>query len=125
MNDIWAVVKAAEEQLSSVHTSVPPPIRQRVFVLLCREFLRVRSHPERRRQVEVDEFVQLAMPVACRVMAAQCKHLVAAQRSAMARVHAKYERKIKEYKAAKALSLKKAKAKYRYVYKPMPQTVPA
>ena len=49
-------------------------------------------------------------------MVAQCAHFAAAQKSAVAHIHSKCDEKIKQYKAAKLLSLKKVKNRYQYVY---------
>merc|ERR1712176_1156967 len=91
--------------------------RQRVFLFLCSEYLRIRSHPQRARNVEIGCFLKCggaALDSLCRIKVAQFHSF--AEKSTR-RIHEEFERKIESVRSGKG---KMTKNRYQYVYNPPP-----
>ena len=117
MNAIW---KRVDESLSrcslpAENESVSAVIRQRLFLFLCSEYLRIRSHPQRVRDVDTAEFLKcggVALDSLCKIKAAHSESFGEMMRR---RIHEEYDRKIERVRAERG---KLTKNRYQYVYNP-------
>merc|ERR1712228_295746 len=120
MNAIWKKVnesfKPYKQKLNDRECMI---IRQRIFIILCREYLRIRSHPKRERDVSIGEFLKFGsnhIEKLCKVKAENFKIF---QKDIEKKINAKYDEKIREYKLNKMKSIDQAKGiRYQYVYEP-------
>merc|ERR1711879_462911 len=117
MNAIW---KRVNESISRHSLSVKggsAVIRQRLFLLLCSEYLRIRSHPQRSRDVEIEQFLKCGSVVIDSLCRIKVVHFESFQETMKRRIHREYDQKIERLRAD-GVNSKNTKHRYQYVYNP-------
>lgn len=118
MNAIWKKVNECfRPYKSSLDARACTIIRQRIFIVLCREYLRIRSHPKRECDVSIESFLKFGTKQIEKVCKAKAENYKSFQQEIVTRINAKYDEKIREYKMSK-LKNEDAAFRYEYVYAP-------
>merc|ERR1719295_296044 len=120
MNAIWGRVNDSLSRFKFEKSmeSGSAVIRQRVFLLLCSEYLRIRSHPQRSRDVEIEQFLKFGSVVVDSLCKIKVSHFESYRETMKRRIHREYEQKIERVRAD---GVKQTKHRYQYVYNPPAQ----
>lgn len=122
MNAIWGRVSESLSRFGMAKETGSAVIRQRVFLLLCSEYLRIRSHSERTRDIEIDEFLQFGADAVDSLCKIKVSHFKAFGESMKCRIMTEYDEKMERVRADK---VKLTKNRYQYVYSPPAQRMTA
>merc|ERR1712130_652643 len=99
MNAIWKKVNESfKKYKNNMNDKQCMIIRQRIFIILCREYLRIRSHPKRERDISIEEFLKFGSAQIDKLCKAKSENYNLFQKDIKLKINAKYEEKIKQAK---------------------------
>jgi len=128
MNAIWKKVhetfKSYKYLLANEYERGCMIIPQRIFVLLCREYLRIRAEPRRERDISIDEFLSLGDHFIHNLCRVKAQHFRQFQERKQRGIHQCYQQQMEQHNEnvskrkqqveVKSKAKAKAKAKYQY-----------
>jgi len=115
LNILWNRVSEAVTNCDSLTPTHSAVIRQNVFLLLSAEYLRIRSHPQRKKEFDVAQFIQMGGTHIDALCRAKAEQFALFEKGMRERVNREFETKIAKVREESA---ELTRHRYEYVYNP-------